>query len=67
MSKSYTPGLKVLKNSNVIKDRLLPLIGEVHVKSGDLVDSDSIVASTKIPGNVQMLSLIHISEPTRPY
>ena len=59
MSKSYTPGLKVLKNSNVIKDRLLPLIGEVHVKSGDLVDSDSIVASTEIPGNVQMINMVN--------
>ncbi len=59
MSKSYTPGLKVLKNSNVIKDRVLPLIGEVHVKSGDLVDSDSIVASTQIPGNVQMINMVN--------
>ena len=59
MSKSYTPGLKVLKNSKVIKDRLLPLKGEVHSELNDSVNSDTVVASTKIPGNVQMLNMVN--------
>ena len=57
MSKSYTPGLKVLKNSNVVKERLLPLKGNVLVNIQDVVNSDTIVASTEIPGNVQMLNV----------
>ena len=57
MSKSYTPGLKVLKYSDVTKERLLPLKGNVHTKLNDEVKSDSIVASTEIPGNVQMINM----------
>ena len=57
MSKSYTPGLKVLKDTNVSKERLLPLKGNVHVKLADIVDCDTIVASTEIPGNVQMINV----------
>jgi len=57
MSKSYTPGLKVLKNTKVKKERLLPLKGKVHVEVKDIVNSDKIVASTEIPGNVHMINL----------
>ena len=57
MSKSYTPGLKVLKNTKVNKERLLPLKGEVHVDVNDLVKAEKIVASTEIPGNVNMINL----------
>ena len=59
MSKSYTPGLKVLKNSKVVKDRLLPLKGKVHSDLNDSVSSDTVVASTNIPGNVQMLNMVN--------
>ena len=59
MSKSYTPGLKVLKYSDVTKDRILPLKGKVHVKLYDQVKSDDIVASTEIPGNVQMINMVN--------
>jgi len=57
MSKSYTPGLKVLENTIVNKKRILPLPGKVHVKEGDSIDSEIIVASTQIPGNVQMINV----------
>jgi len=59
MSKSYTPGLKVLKHTKVYKERLLPLKGEVHSKINDEVDSETIVASTEIPGNVQMINMVN--------
>lgn len=59
MSKSYTPGLKVLKYSKVSKERLLPLKGKVHVDVDNKVNSDAIVASTEIPGNVQMLNMVN--------
>jgi len=57
MSKSYTPGLKVLEKTVVSKDRILPLRGKVHVGMEDIVDSDKVVASTEIPGNVQMINI----------
>lgn len=57
MSKSYTPGLKVQENTEVTKERLLPLKGKVLVNDGDIVDAKQIVASTEIPGNVQMVNV----------
>ena len=59
MSKSYTPGLKVLKHSKVNKERLLPLKGKVHSDINNKVESDTIVASTEIPGNVQMINMVN--------
>ena len=60
MAHSYTPGLKVLKKTLFKKERILPLKGKVLVEKGDSLSPDTIVASTNLPGNVQMLSLIHI-------
>ena len=57
MSKSYTPGLKILENASIKKKRILPLSGDLHVKKDDIVKSDQIVASAKIPGNVQMINV----------
>ncbi len=57
MSKSYTPGLKILEKTSIDKDRILPLKGEVHVEEGTIVDANKIVASTEIPGNVQMVNI----------
>ena len=56
MSKSYTPGLKILENASIKKKRILPLSGKLHVDKNDLVKSDNIVASANIPGNVQMIN-----------
>ena len=56
MSKSYTPGLVVLENTKIRKNRQLPIKGKVLVEVGEEILSDKIVASTKIPGNVQMLN-----------
>ena len=57
MSKSYTPGLKVLNQTKIYKDRILPMKGEVHTDIGEEVLHDKIVASTQIPGNVHMINL----------
>jgi len=57
MSKSYTPGLKILENALIKKKRILPLLGKLHVEKNDLVKSDQIVASAKIPGNIQMINV----------
>ena len=57
MSKSYTPGLKVLEKTTIQKERLLPLKGKVLVVKDQSVDANHIVASTKIPGNIQMINI----------
>lgn len=57
MAHSYTPGLKVLKKTLFKKERILPLKGKVLVKKGDQVSPEEIVASTNLPGNVQMLKV----------
>ena len=60
MAHSYTPGLKVLKKTIFKKERILPLKGDVLVKSGDQLTPDTVVASTNLPGNVQMLKVSNI-------
>tara|TARA_Y100001970_G_C14193511_1_gene836748 strand:+ start:342 stop:1466 length:1125 start_codon:yes stop_codon:yes gene_type:complete len=57
MSRSYTPGLKILKRTKVVITRLLPMKGSVHYNVGDIVKSDDIIASTELPGNVQMMNI----------
>ena len=57
MSKSFTPGLKVLKEYIIQKNRILPLKGKVHVDKEEFVDSNKIVASTFIPGNIKMINI----------
>ena len=56
MSKSYTPGLIVLENTKIRKNRQLPMKGKVLVEIGDSVSTQDIIASTEIPGNVQMMN-----------
>ena len=60
MAHSYTPGLKVLKKTLFKKERILPLKGEVLVGKGDLLSPDTVIASTNLPGNVQMLKVNNI-------
>jgi len=57
MSRSYTPGLKILSKTKLIINRILPMKGNVHFKVGEMVKSQDIVASTEIPGNVQMVNV----------
>ena len=57
MSKSYTPGLKVTKNTKVTKIRLLPMKGSTHAVIGQDVKYSDIIASTEIPGNVHMINV----------
>ena len=58
MSKSYTPGLKILKNTKILKERRLPLNGDINCQIGDQVKNDTIVASTSIPGNIHMVNIV---------
>jgi len=60
MGHSYTPGLRVAKRTVIAKDRILPLKGEVVNKVGDLVQRDSIVAKTDLPGNVSTINVVNL-------
>lgn len=60
MAHAYTPGLKVTEDSLVVKERILPLKGEVTVKIGDLVEPDDVVAQTHLPGRVEPMNVANI-------
>ena len=60
MAHAYTPGLKVLQKTTVDKERRLPLKGAVLVEAGKKVAPDDIVASTHLPGNVQMVNIANL-------
>ena len=57
MSKSYTPGLKILENTKIVKERKLPLKGDIKCSLGDKVKNSHIVASTFLPGNIHMVNI----------
>lgn len=60
MAHSYTPGLKVLHETTILKDRVLPLKGEVVVSKGKIVEPSDVVAKTDLPGNVQMVNIANL-------
>ncbi|MGM0598335.1 MAG: hypothetical protein ACQETH_00840 [Candidatus Rifleibacteriota bacterium] len=60
MASAYTPGLKIVGKTLVEKDRRLPMLGKVHVKKGDKVTAEDVVASTDLPGNVYPLNLANM-------
>lgn len=57
MAHSYTPGLKVLHETIVRKERRLPIKGEVTVEKGTLVGPEAVVAKTDLPGNCQFVNV----------
>jgi hypothetical protein len=57
MAHAYTPGLKISERIKIRKERRLPLPGEVVVSLHDKVSSDTIVARTNLPGNVQTINV----------
>lgn len=60
MSHAYTPGLRVTNRTKITKKRILPLKGDVVVKVGARVTSDTVVARTEIPGPVEPLNVANI-------
>ena len=52
---AYTPGLKVKRYTIVSKTRRLPILGEVFVKVGYVVDNDLIVAKTELSGDPDII------------
>ena len=59
MAQAYTPGLRITGNTTIVKERRLPLQGDVLAKKGDRVKAQDVVARTFLPGNVMLLNLGH--------
>lgn len=57
MGHAYTPGLKVSAAADFVRQRSLPIRGEVLVRQGDTVEPDTVVARALLPGNVATLNL----------
>jgi len=57
---AYTPGLKVKNNMIVVKERKLPIKGDVLVKKGENVSYDTIVAKTQLSGDPYIVSISDI-------
>ncbi len=60
MASAYTPGLKIVGKTRFEKDRKLPMKGNVHVKKGDRITAEMVVASTHLPGNVTPMNVANI-------
>src|SRR5262249_31773925 len=57
MAHAYTPGLRIAHSATVVRERRLPLRGDVLVNPGDAVTADQVVARCELPGNVQTINL----------
>ncbi|MBI3038667.1 hypothetical protein HYY75_06420, partial [bacterium] len=60
MASAYTPGLKIVAKTLFYKDRKLPMRGDVHVKKGEPVSAEKVVASTNLPGNVAPVNIANL-------
>ena len=52
---AYTPGLKVKRSTLVSKMRRLPILGEVFVKEGQVINHDLIIAKTELSGEPDII------------
>jgi hypothetical protein len=57
MGHAYTPGLRVTGDTEVRRERRLPLRGTLLVAVGEAVEPDTVVARAELPGNVQTVNL----------
>lgn len=60
MAHNYTPGLKVLKNTVIIRERRLPIKGKVTVRKGESVTARQVIAKTELPGVVYTLNAANL-------
>lgn len=57
MGTAYTPGLTVSADHVVKKTRRLPLKGEVLVTEGQIVEPQTVIARTELPGILQSIKV----------
>jgi hypothetical protein len=60
LAHAYTPGLRVAEHTVLIKERRLPLKGDVVVATGDRVTAETVVARTALPGNVKTVNVANL-------
>lgn len=56
MAMAYTPGLKRKAATTIVKERKLPIAGEVLVKQGSTVSYDAEIARANLPGKVSVIN-----------
>jgi hypothetical protein len=59
MATSFTPGLRVARHTEIVKERKLPLLGNVTVNPGDKISYDKVVARTDLPGDIYPVQVAH--------
>ncbi|MDE1889316.1 MAG: hypothetical protein KGI30_03540 [Planctomycetota bacterium] len=59
MTHAYTPGLRIAEKTKVTSRRVLPLMGDVIVKKGDVLKAEDVVAMTHLPGKVHALNAVN--------
>jgi len=60
MAKEYIPGIKVTEATIVRKKRVLPIPGEVLVKKGEKVSSNTVIARTYTPGDIHFVNVSNL-------
>ncbi len=60
MGHAYTPGLMVTERTIVRKRRLLPIPGQVIVRVGDRVQSQTVVARAELAGTVHVVNVANL-------
>lgn len=59
MTHAYTPGLRIAEKTKVASHRVLPLLGDVVVKKGDVLKAEEVVAKTYLPGKVHAINAVN--------
>ncbi|UJS19757.1 MAG: hypothetical protein L3J18_12725 [Candidatus Brocadia sp.] len=59
MTHAYTPGLRIAERTKVTSHRVLPLMGDVVVKKGDILKAEDVVARTHLPGKVHAMNAVN--------
>jgi hypothetical protein len=57
---AYVPGLRVTELTELRRERILPLLGDVLVELGQKVSADDIVARTELPGPVKTVNVVNL-------
>ena len=60
MGQAYTPGLKVTERMLLRRRRILPIRGQVLVRTGDRVAARDVVAQTLLPGPVTPVNVANV-------
>ena len=59
MTHAYTPGLRIAEKTKIASRRVLPLLGDVVVKKGDVLKAEDVVARTHLPGKVHAINAVN--------